>query len=481
MFQTLTDKFEGVFKRLRGEARLTEDNIRDALREVRVALLDADVNFKVVRDFTKAVTDKAVGTETLKSVRPAQQIVKIVYDELTEMLGGVTAEFALQRGKTDVILLLGLQGSGKTTFAGKLARFCAKSGFKPMLIACDVYRPAAIEQLHVVGRGVGVPVFDMGTETPVAEIAAKGLEAAKEKGCDLVIIDTAGRLHIDEVKMDELVGLKNFCKPDYTFLVADAMTGQDAVHSASAFHQGVGIDGVCLTKIDGDARGGAALSIRAVTQKPIHFIGTGEKSDDLEPFHPDRIASRILGMGDVISLVEKAQETIDADEALAMQKKLRRAEFTLQDFMDQMRKVKKMGPLSSLMKMIPGMGQLTKEMGEIGDDDFKPIEAIINSMTPAEREHPEILDGSRKKRIARGSGSHPADINSLLQEFDQMKTMMSRMMQMGGGGLGGLFGGGGGGPRPAMAGRHGGDSFSPKNKPKHRRIRKTKSKKGKRR
>ncbi|MBI3735640.1 signal recognition particle protein, partial [Candidatus Sumerlaeota bacterium] len=407
-------------------------------------------------------------------VRPGQQIVKIVHDELVEMLGGTTAEFALQSGGTQIILLLGLQGSGKTTFAGKLSKFLMKHGFKPLLVACDIYRPAAIEQLHVVGRGVGVPVFDMGTQTPAPEIARQGIEAAKAKGCDLVIIDTAGRLHIDEVKMDELVELKNQVKPNYTFLVADAMTGQDAVNSASAFHAGVGIDGVCLTKIDGDARGGAALSIRAVTQKPIFFIGTGEKADDLEPFYPDRIASRILGMGDVVSLVEKAQETIDVKEAMELQKKMRRAQFTLQDFHDQVQKLKKMGPLTSLMKMIPGMGQMMKDM-PIDDDAFVPMEAMIRSMTPQERENPDILDGSRRKRIAKGSGRTPQEVNEMLREFEQMRQMMSKMMQMG------MGGGGDPGGKPISAAsqavhnaNRGGNPMLIKNKPKHRRKRKTK-------
>ena len=467
MFDTLSEKFDSVFKKMRGEARLTEENIRDAMREVRIALLDADVNFKVVKDFTKAVTEKAVGAATLRSVRPSEQVVKAVHDELVEMMGGTTAEFRLQPSTLQVVLLLGLQGSGKTTFSGKLARFCEKNGFKPMLAACDIYRPAAIQQLHIVGDGIGVPVFDMGTEVPVPEIAKKAMEEARAKGCDLLIIDTAGRLHIDEIKMDELIELKKVCQPKYTFLVADAMTGQDAVNSASAFHEAVGIEGVCLTKIDGDARGGAALSIRAVTQRPIYFVGTGEKSEDLEPFHPDRIASRILGMGDVISLVEKAQETIDEQDALKMQKKLKREQFTLQDFLDQMQKVKKMGSLKSLMGMIPGMNALTKDM-DIDDDSMKPMEALIHSMTPAERENPEMIDGRRRKRIANGSGSTPADVNSLLREFRQMRKMMGQLLR---GGIPGMAGAAGQG----RGGAGGGDGLAySKMKPKHRRKRKTK-------
>lgn len=474
MFESLTDKFDAVFKKIRGESRLSEENIRDAMREVRLALLDADVNFKVVKDFTKAVTEKAVGTETLRSVRPAQQIIKIVYDELLAMMGGETAEFRLQSGQLQVILLLGLQGSGKTTFAGKLARYCEKQGFKPLLVACDIYRPAAVKQLHVVGERINVPVFDMGTETPVVQIATRGIEQARAQGRDLVIIDTAGRLHIDEVKMEELVDLKAAVKPRYTFLVADAMTGQDAVNSASAFEQGVGIDGVCLTKLDGDARGGAALSIRAVTEKPIVFVGVGEKTEDLEPFHPDRVASRILGMGDIVSLVERAQDSYDEAEALAMQKKMKKGNFSLQDFVDQIQKVKKMGSIKSLLGMIPGVGSMLKDM-DVPDDAFKPMEAIIRSMTAEERDDPDMIDGSRRKRIARGSGTTPAEINQMLTEFKQMRQMMSAVL-------------GGGGPAGAMAAMRpgsmqrgaGGGGLTIKQKPKHRRIRKTKKNRGRR-
>lgn len=475
MFESLGDRFEKVFKQLRGEARLTEENIRDAMREVRVALLDADVSLKVVRDFTKVVTEKAVGIDTLKSVRPAQQIVKIVHDELVQMLGGETARFVLRKGEGafNVVVLLGLQGSGKTTFAGKLSRFAQKQGgFKPFLIACDVYRPAAIEQLKVVGGSLGIPVFEKGTNTPVRDIALEGIAEAKRQGCDLVIIDTAGRLHIDEVKMDELSGLVEAVKPTYRFLVADSLTGQDAVQSAEAFLAGVGIDGVCLTKIDGDQRGGAALSIRAVTGKPIYFLGTGEKPDDLEPFHPERLAQRILGMGDVVTLVEKAQEAIDEKEALEMQRKLRSRQFTLQDFYDHLQKVKKMGSLKGLLKMVPGMGKLVEGL-DIDDDSFKPMEAIILSMTPTERAEPKLLDASRRARIARGSGREPAEVNQMLREFEKTREMMSRLLSMGGPGaaLGAMTGGNG--MRPGgMLGNAG-----PKTKPKHRRKKKTKSRK----
>ncbi|MCL5269592.1 MAG: signal recognition particle protein Srp54, partial [bacterium] len=319
MFDALGEKFDAVFKKLRGESRLTEENIREAVQEVKMALFSADVNFKIVKRFIAAVQEKALGAEVLRSVRPGQMFVKIVHDELVGMMGGEVAPFELAKGRLHSILLLGLQGSGKTTFAGKLALRCIKGGWKPLLVACDIYRPAAIEQLHVVGRAVGAPVFDLGTGTPAPRIAEAGLAEARRRGCDLLIVDTAGRLHIDEVKMDELQAVKALVKPSYSFLVADAMTGQDAVNSASRFDEAIGIDGVCLTKIDGDARGGAALSIRAVTGKPIYFVGIGEKSEDLEPFHPDRMAQRILGMGDVLTLVEKAQEAIDEREAEEMQ------------------------------------------------------------------------------------------------------------------------------------------------------------------
>lgn len=483
MFDALGEKFESVFKKLRGESRLTEENIKTAMREVRMALLEADVNFKVVRDFTQTVSEKALGTEVLRSVRPGQQFIKIVHDEMVAMMGGETQVFDLQHtGKISSILLLGLQGSGKTTFAGKLAFRCKKGGWKPLLVGCDIYRPAAIEQLHVVGKTIGVPVFDMGIKTPAPKVAAAGMEEAKRLGCDLVIVDTAGRLHIDEVKMDELEAIKEAVKPRYSFLVADAMTGQDAVNSASFFDGQIGIDGVCLTKLDGDARGGAALSIRAVTGKPIYFVGLGEKSEDLEPFHPDRMASRILGMGDVLTLVEKAQENFDAKEAEEMQKKLRKEQFTLTDFLDQMQKVKKMGSFKSLLGMIPGLGAALKEMPEIDDDAFKPMEAMIGSMTPLEREKPEIIDGSRRKRIAAGSGRTVQELNDMIKEFMGMRKMMSQML---GGGMRGLMGGG----APAGAGLPGGafnqkravagDPMAQKMKPKHRRIRDTKKKKKK--
>jgi signal recognition particle subunit SRP54 len=420
----------------------------------------------------------------LKSVRPGQQFVKIVHDEMVSMMGGEAQNFELPKGRATAILLLGLQGSGKTTFAGKLALRCKKGGWKPLLVGCDIYRPAAIEQLHVVGKTIGVPVFDMGIKTPAPKVAEMGLAEAKRLGCDLVIVDTAGRLHVDEVKMDELEAIKKIVKPQYSFLVADAMTGQDAVNSASFFDHQIGIDGVCLTKLDGDARGGAALSIRAVTGKPIYFVGLGEKSEDLEPFHPDRMASRILGMGDVLTLVEKAQENFDQAQAEEMQKKLRKEQFTLQDFLEQTQKIKKMGSIKSLLGMIPGLGSALKDI-DIPDDAFKPMEAMIKSMTPLEREKPDIIDGSRRKRIAAGSGRTVPELNDMIKEFMGMRKMMSQMM--GGGMMRGMMGGGGEGamalPRPGGAFNQKsampGDPMAAKMKPKHRRKRDTK--KGKKR
>ncbi|MCE5231557.1 signal recognition particle protein [bacterium] len=488
MFDALGDKLNGVFKKLRGEARLTEENMAAAVREVRLALLEADVNFKVVRDFTAAVREKALGAEVLGSLRPAQQFVGIVHQELVALLGGEVAPFELSKGRVNVILLLGLQGSGKTTLAGKLALRMKKEGLSPLLVACDIHRPAAVDQLKVVGAGVGVPVFEMGTSKPAPEIAERGLAEAKRNGNNLVIVDTAGRLHIDEVKMDELQEIKARVKPHYAFFVADAMTGQDAVVSAERFAEGIGIDGVCLTKMDGDARGGAALSVKSVTGKPIYFVGVGEKSDELEPFYPDRMASRILGMGDVLTLVEKAQEQVDQKEAEEMQKKLKKGNFSLQDFLDQTQRVKKMGSLKSLLGMIPGLGQALKGI-EIDDDMMKPMEAIIHSMTPAERENPDVIDGSRRKRIAKGSGRDPAEINSLIKEFNGMRAMMSQMM---GGGMGGMMrqmmGGGAapaqmprGGAFGQKTGRSEADTAGQKLKPKHRRKQDSKKNKKKKR
>ncbi len=428
MFESLGNKFDRIFKTLRGQATITEDNIREAMREIKLALLEADVNFQVVRDFIKKVTEKAVGREVLTSITPGQLIVKIVHDELVVMMGAESTKFELHQSRINRIMLLGLQGSGKTTFAGKLARWCQKKGWKPLLVACDVYRPAAINQLQVVGQQVGVPVFEMGQDKPL-NIVQKAMQVAERESHNLVIVDTAGRLHINEVLMDELVDMKDFLKPDYTFLVADAMTGQDAVKSASAFDGNVGIDAVCLTKLDGDARGGAALSIRAVTGKPILFSSIGEKFTDLEQFHPDRMASRILGMGDVITLVEKAQETFDEKQAQEMQKKILRQTFTFQDFLDQMKQVKKMGSIKDLLSMLPGVGRQLQET-DLDEGEFGRVEAMILSMTPEEREKPEIINGSRRARIAKGAGATIQDVNALIKQFEEARKMMQRMVGM---------------------------------------------------
>jgi len=426
MFENLGEKFDRIFKKLKGEATISEKNIRDAMREVKLALLEADVNFKVVRDFTTRVTEKAIGQEVLSSITPGQQVVKIVHGALVEVMGQTAHPFELQQSKVNTILLLGLQGSGKTTFAGKLGKFCFKKGWKPLLVACDVYRPAAIHQLKVVGEQAGVAVFEKGQIKPLA-IAKGAMDYASSEGHNVMIVDTAGRLHINEVLMDELVDLKNFLKPEYTFLVADAMTGQDAVKSASAFNEQVGIDAVCLTKLDGDARGGAALSIRSVTGKPILFSSIGEKFTDLEIFHPDRMASRILGMGDVVTLVEKAQEAFDQKKAEEMQKKILRQSFTFQDFLEQMKQVKKMGSFKDLISMVPGMGRQLKDV-EFDEKEFGRVEAMILSMTPEEREHPEVLNGSRRLRIAKGSGCSLQDVNAVIKQFDEAKKMMQKMM-----------------------------------------------------
>jgi len=429
MFDNLTEKLESVFKTLRGQGQITESNVKQAMRDVKMALLEADVNYKVVKEFLARVQEKALGAQVLTSVTPGQQMVKIIYDELVEILGGDNPPFALEPGRTHVILMLGLQGSGKTTFCGKLAKKLSKEGWKPLLVACDIHRPAAVHQLHVVGEQAGVDVFSLGTDKPAPEIAKAALEYARQHGHNVVIVDTAGRLHIDEVRMDELAAIKEAVKPTFTFLVADAMTGQDAVTSASTFHEKVGIDGVCLTKMDGDARGGAALSIHAMTGKPVKFIGTGEKLEDLQEFFPDRMASRILGMGDVISLVEKAQEHFDEKQAADLARKMRTASFDLEDFLSQMQQIKKMGPLRNLLELLPGVGSALKDV-DIPESELKRTEAIILSMTPEERKNPSILDGKRKLRIARGSGTTPQHVNALIQQFEHAKKMMQGVLKL---------------------------------------------------
>ncbi len=522
MFEALGQKFEGVFRRLRGQHKLSEENVKEALREVRLALLEADVNFKVVKEFIQSVQQQAIGQEVIRGVDPAQQFIHTVYRELVRVLGGVVEEmpapalapsgkplqipaetpvaepagvgakaaearegaaaaqpaaspalgavasapvpadsaaaaagspkpFVVEPGKPTTIMMLGLQGSGKTTFCGKLARRLQKAKCKPMLVACDLVRPAAIEQLKVVGRAVATPCFSMGTEPHPVDIIRAARQQAEQSGEDVLIVDTAGRLHIDEVRMDELRAIKEEIRPDYTFLVCDAMTGQDAVNSASTFCREVGLDGVCLTKMDGDARGGAALSIRAVTGKPVVFVGTGEHPDDLEEFVPERVASRILGMGDVVSLVEKAQEAIDADQALEMQRKIAERKFDFNDFVQQMKTVRKMGPLKGLLSLIPGMGQM---LGNVDNSELegeiRRVEAIIFSMTKAERENDELLrkSGTRRNRVAKGSGTSLKEVTELIRQFDQAKSMMQAMM---GGGMGGMMKAlrGGGMPMPA--------------------------------
>jgi len=425
MFDSLSTRLQGIFDRLGAQGRLSEDNIQEAMREVRVALLEADVNFKVVRGFVDRVKTRAVGQDVLKSLTPGQQVVKVVHDELVELLGGSGHRLAMAPNPPTVVMLIGLQGSGKTTTAAKLARYFGKQGQHPMLAAADIYRPAAIDQLRTLGAQLGVPVVGDATRTPV-EICRSAVAEAADRGLTPLILDTAGRLHIDEPMLDELKEIKTSVKPHHILLVVDAMTGQDAVTVAEKFNAAVGIDAVVLTKMDGDSRGGAALSVRHVTGRPIAFVGVGEKTDALEPFHPDRLASRILGMGDILSLVEKAQETVDQKTAEALVQKLRTETFTLADFRDQLRQVKKMGPLDQLLGMLPfgkalkGMpDDLTAEQADMGR-----FEAIIDSMTPEERSNPHVVNGSRRTRIARGSGTSVQDVNRLLKQYAQLRKMM---------------------------------------------------------
>ncbi|MCD6375206.1 MAG: signal recognition particle protein [Caldisericaceae bacterium] len=436
MLEELTSKLESTFRRLRGYGKLTEKNIDDSLKEIRRALLEADVNYKVVKDFVASVKEKALGEEVLRSVTPGQMIVKIVHDELVRLLGGTTANIRTAGIPPTIIMLTGLQGSGKTTFAAKLAKYLQKKNRKPLLVAADVYRPAAIQQLKILGRSINVLVYDEGAGDPV-KIAFNSISQARQQMLDTVILDTAGRLHIDEQMMQELVNIKNRIRPHEILFVADGMTGQDAVNTAQQFAEKLNFDGVVLTKMDGDARGGAALSIKAITGKPIKFIGVGEKVDDIEQFHPDRMASRILGMGDVVTLVEKAQETIDREKAEKLEKKLRKAEFDLEDFLDQLQQIKKMGSLESLLKMIPGVGSQLKN-AQVDEKNLVRVEAIINSMTNEERRNPRILNGSRRKRIAMGSGTRVQDVNALMRQFEQMKKMMKQMNKKSFRGLGGM-------------------------------------------
>lgn len=443
-FEGLSEKLNATFKRLRGKGRLSENDVKEAMREVRLALLEADVSYKVVKDFVAAVTEKAVGTDVLDSLTPAQQIIKIVNEELTNLMGGSNAKLSLANNGPTIVMMVGLQGAGKTTTTAKLAGLMRRQYTKrPLLVACDVYRPAAIEQLKVVGAQMELPVFEQGQGDPVA-IAENAIRHAKDHGSDMVFLDTAGRLHVDENLMDELKRMKATVHPNEILLVVDAMTGQDAVNAAAAFDEALGIDGVILTKLDGDARGGAALSIRAATGKPIKFVGTGEKLDMIEPFHPDRMASRILGMGDLLSFIEKAEASYDAKQAAKLEEKLKKNRFTLQDYYDQLQQIRGMGDLSQLAGMMPG--QLGKQLqgATIDEKALAHTEAIILSMTPTERENPQVLGASRKKRIAAGCGLDVVDVNRLLKQFDMMQQMMkqmagSRMPGMGGfGGFGGF-------------------------------------------
>ena len=423
MFDNLSERLERSFKILKGEGKITEINVAETLKDVRKALLDADVNYKVAKTFTDTVKEKAIGQNVLTAVKPSQLMVKIVHDELTQLMGGETVEINLE-SRPAVILMSGLQGSGKTTFSGKLARMLkTKKNRKPLLVACDVYRPAAIEQLRVLAEQIEVPMYcELDSKNPV-EIAQHAIQEAKAKGYDLVIVDTAGRLAIDEQMMNEIAAIKSAIQPDETLFVVDAMTGQDAVNTAREFNERLNFDGVVLTKLDGDTRGGAALSIRTVVDKPIKFVGTGEKMDALDIFHPERMADRILGMGDIVSLVERAQEQYDEEEAKRLQKKIAKNQFDFNDFISQIQQIKKMGNLKELASMIPGVGKALKDV-DIDDNAFKSIEAIIYSMTPDERSNPAILNGSRRQRIAKGSGTSIQEVNKLIKQFDETRKMM---------------------------------------------------------
>lgn len=429
-FENLSEKLGAVFKKLKGRGVVTEKDIKESMREIKLALLEADVNYKVVKDFVARVSERAVGADVLESLTPGQQIIKIVNDELAALMGSENSRIEFGKSPT-VVLMAGLQGAGKTTFCAKLAGFMRKKHNKrPLLVACDIYRPAAIKQLQVVGKQLDIPVFEMGTDTTAVNIAKSAIEHARAHGNDFVIIDTAGRLHIDDELMQELEDVKSAVNPDEILLVIDAMTGQDAVNIAENFNNRLEISGVIVTKLDGDTRGGAALSVKAVTGKPIKFCGVGEKLSDIEEFHPDRMASRILGAGDVLSLVEKAQEAFDEKDALALEEKIRQNTFNLDDFLNQMQQMKKMGPLTSLLKMVPGIDHKALDNTNIDERKLDRVEAIIKSMTMAEREKPEIINASRKKRIAAGSGNQVSDVNLLLKQFAEMQKMMK---QLGGG------------------------------------------------
>ena len=429
-FEGLTEKISATFKKLRGKGRLKEVDVKEAMREIRMALLEADVSYKVVKDFTKSVTERCVGSDVLESLTPAQMIVKIVNEELCKLMGSDTKHITINPNGPTVVMLVGLQGAGKTTNGSKLADLMKRQGKNPLLVACDIYRPAAITQLKVCGEKLGIPVFEMGQENPV-NIAKAAVQYARQRGHDMVFLDTAGRLHVDEALMEELKNIKATVKPDEIMLVVDAMTGQDAVNAAQSFHEWLDIDSVMLSKLDGDARGGAALSVRAITGKPIKFAGMGEKLTDIEPFHPDRMASRILGMGDVLSLIEKAEKAYDAKKAAEMEEKLKSNKFTLQDFYDQMVQMKSMGSMQELLAQLPGGGSMKKV--QVDEKAMAHTEAIILSMTPKERDNPNIIGASRKKRIAAGAGLKVEDVNRLLKSFEQMQRMIKQFSGPGAG------------------------------------------------
>lgn len=430
-FEGLSEKLNSVFKKLKSKGVLKEADVKEAMREVRLALLEADVNYKVAKDFIKTVTEKCVGSEVLQSLTPVQHVIKIVRDEMTELMGSTNSSIRLSSKLPTIIMMCGLQGSGKTTHSAKLAKMFRKEGHRPLLVACDVYRPAAIEQLKVVGKQVDTTVFEMGKEDPV-KIAKEAIKYAKDYGHDIVILDTAGRLHVDEELMQELQNIKSTVEPHEILLVIDSMTGQDSVNVAESFNSALGIDGVILTKLDGDTRGGAALSVRAVTGKPIKFVGMGEKLDELEPFYPDRMASRILGMGDVMSLLDKVQNDMDAEKAAKAVERLKNDQFDMNDLLDQMKQIRGMGPLNKILEMIPGVaGKVDDAAAAAGEKELATMEAIINSMTKAERANPDMINPNRKRRIAAGSGTDVSQVNRLLKQYKQMRDMMKQVKNMG--------------------------------------------------
>ncbi|PTL39650.1 signal recognition particle protein [Alkalicoccus saliphilus] len=431
-FEGLAERLQGTMKKIKGKGKVSEQDVKEMMREVRLALLEADVNFKVVKQFIKDVKERAVGQEVMESLTPGQQVVKVVNEELTQLMGGEQSKIAVAQKAPTVVMMVGLQGAGKTTTTGKLALHLRKKhNRKPLMAAADVYRPAAVQQLETLGKQLDMPVFSMGDQVSPVEIAEKAVERAKEEHNDYVLIDTAGRLHVDENLMDELENIKSAVKPDEVLLVVDAMTGQDAVNVAESFHERLGITGVVMTKLDGDTRGGAAISVKSVTGQPIKFAGTGEKTDALEPFHPERMASRILGMGDVLSLIEKAQTNVDEDKAKELERKMRSNDLTFDDFLDQLSQVKNMGPIDELLQMMPGANKMKglKNM-QVDDKQIAHIEAIVRSMTKAERDDPSLLNASRKRRIAKGSGRNIQEVNRLIKQFDEMKKMMKQMAGM---------------------------------------------------